>query len=191
MKLLRFIKNGTHNFVHRLKVQGWRTTWIWLLGHGPSKLTGIPIIRYSQVTPQIYIGAQFYQRGKQKLELLGVNSSVNMRSEFNDAAHDLALEYYCYLPTEDSQAPTIRQLETGVKFIHQVVQQGGKVYIHCRSGVGRAPTMGAAYFISQGHNLTEALTLIQKPRPFIQITSAQLEQLKRFEENQRTSCSVL
>lgn len=104
-----------------------------------------------------------------------------MRSEFDDAAHGLALESYCHLPTLDDAAPSLEHLEQGVVFIHQAVSEGGKVYIHCSGGVGRGPTMAAAYFISQGHTLDEALALLRKSRPFINIMPVQMDQLRRFE----------
>ncbi|MBI5960592.1 MAG: dual specificity protein phosphatase family protein, partial [Chloroflexi bacterium] len=112
---------------------------------------------------------------------------VNLRTEFDDAAHGLSLAQYCHLPTVDDGAPTFDHLEKGVDFIRQVVDSGGKVYIHCAGGVGRAPTMAAAYFISRGLSLDEALKLIRKTRPFINIMPPQMDQLKQFEEKSRTT----
>jgi protein-tyrosine phosphatase len=118
---------------------------------------------------------------------LNIDGDLNLRVEFDDATHGLALENYCHLPTIDDDAPTLEHLNQGVAFIKQVVGQGGKVYIHCAGGVGRAPTMAAAYFISQGLPLDEAIALIKKSRPFIKIMPVQMEQLWRFEAlNQNT-----
>jgi protein-tyrosine phosphatase len=89
---------------------------------------------------------------------------------------------YLHLPTIDDDAPSLDHLRQGVEFIHNVIQSGGKVYIHCGAGVGRAPTMAAAYLISQGHSLDEALALIRKPRPFIALTPPQMAQLQQFEQ---------
>ena len=186
-RLFQFLKNGSISFINRVKTQGWFSAGVWLFGHGVPKYTGIPLAKYSRITPQIYVGAQIRKIGKQKLELLGIDSSVNMRIEYDDVAHGLALTHHCHLPTDDGLAPTLLQLKTGATFIHQMVTAGNKVYIHCRSGIGRAPTIAAAYFISQGYTLLEALKLIEKTRPFIQITSQQIEQLKLFAENQKTA----
>lgn len=71
-------------------------------------------------------------------------------------------------------------LAQGIAFIGHVVSAGGKIYIHCRSGLGRAPTMATAYFMSQGYTLNEALALIAAKRPFIKLTPEQLTYLKRF-----------
>jgi hypothetical protein len=179
-KLLRLWQKGVRILVHRLRVQGVRTTLLWLYARGLPVVTGIPILKYSRITPRIYVGPQYRRAGKRKLSQIGVNSGVNMRLEFDDAAHGLALEHYCHLPTADDDAPTLDDLHRGVAFIHRVITGGGKVYIHCGGGVGRAPTMAAAYFISQGLELDEAIGLIKRSRPFINIVPAQMEQLERF-----------
>lgn len=130
-------------------------------------------------------GAQVNKIGKQTLELWGINGSVNMRIEYDDVAHDVALTHHCYLPTDHDHAPTSTQIQTGLAFIRQMVTTGNKVYIHCRSGTGRAPTMAAAYFVSQGYTLSKAMNLIQESRPFIQLSSRQMDQLKQFAEGQK------
>jgi protein-tyrosine phosphatase len=103
-----------------------------------------------------------------------------MRHEADDAARGLAPRDYCYLPTIDDTAPTEEQLNTGVAFIHKVIANGGKVYIHCSAGVGRAPTMAAAYLIYTGYSLEEALLLIRKVRPFIYIMPPQMDRLRSY-----------
>ena len=148
-------------------------------------MTGIPIMRYSKITPYLYIGPQYNQRGKRRLEKEGIQHGVNLRIEFDDAAHGLALEQYCYLPTIDDDAPTIEHLEQGVTFIEEAINNEQKVYIHCAGGIGRAPTMAVAYFIRQGMSLNDAIALIKKTRPFIRIMPPQLAQLKHFETLKR------
>ena len=180
-KILKFIPKAFRILVHRLRTQGVRTTLIWMYGRGIPKLSGVPLMRYSQITPQIYVGPQFGPAGKRKLESLGIKGDVNMRIEFDDDAHNLALQHYCHLPTIDDDAPSIEQLKQGVIFIEQLVANGEKVYIHCAGGIGRAPTMAAAYFISQGMSLQEAIALIKKTRPFINIMPSQMEQLVNYE----------
>ncbi len=141
-------------------------------------------MKYSQITPNVYVGPQYSQTGKRKLVQMGINGSVNLRIEFDDSAHDLDLKEYCYLPTVDETPPTLEQLNKGVAFIEQIMHKGGKVYIHCRGGMGRAPTMAAAYFISCGYTLDEAIGLIKEVRPFINIRTVQMKQLERFELRQ-------
>jgi len=144
-------------------------------------MTGIPMVRYSQITRQIYVGAQFGRLGKRWLQKRGINGLVNLRREYDDVAHGLVLEYYCHLPTIDDDAPTLEQLYAGVAFIRGVIAAGGKVYIHCAGGIGRAPTMAAAYFVCHGFSVDDALCLVGQARPFINLMPAQMEQLRRLE----------
>jgi protein-tyrosine phosphatase len=108
---------------------------------------------------------------------------MDLRVEFDDAAHGLAPDLYCYIPTVDDQAPTLEQLDEGVRFIKRVIDSGGTVYIHCGAGVGRAPTMAAAYLIATGMSLEGSLELIRKVRPFIYIMPPQMKQLEAFAAN--------
>jgi protein tyrosine phosphatase (PTP) superfamily phosphohydrolase (DUF442 family) len=181
---LKLAYKGPRILVRRLQAQGVRTTLVWLYARSVPVITGVPMLRYSQVTPQIYVGPQYRRAGKRKLERLGFRYCVNLRIEFDDAARGLALEGYCHLPTVDDAAPSLEHLEQGVAFIHKAVAEGGKVYIHCAGGMGRAPTLAAAYFISQGLKLEDAIELIRRVRRFINLTPAQVEQLKRFEAAQ-------
>jgi len=125
--------------IHRLRTQGLRTTLLWLYARGIPKLTGVPLLRFSAITPQIAVGPQYGRRGKRHLEANGYTGSVNLRAEFDDAAHGLALAAYCHLPTVDDAAISLDHLERGVAFIRDVVERGGKVYIHCAGGVGARP----------------------------------------------------
>ncbi|MCJ7530218.1 MAG: dual specificity protein phosphatase family protein [Anaerolineales bacterium] len=180
MKLINGIKKGLDILLGRLREQGLRTTILWFYAQGISLTTGIPIMKFCQITPQIFVGPQYRRMGRRKLARLGVNSDVNMRVEFDDAKHGLAMERYCHLPTFDGEVPTLTQLNQGVAFIRQALEDGGKVYIHCAQGVGRAPTLAAAYFICQGFTPDEAVNLLKRSRPFIRISSAQMNQLKRL-----------
>lgn len=167
-------------FMRRVRTQGLPGTLLWASVRSVDIFTGIPLLPYSRITPQLYVGPQFGHIGKQWIEQEGITACVNLRSEFDDAAHNLKLDKYCYLPTIDDDAPSLEAIEQGVKFIQQVLNSGGKVYIHCRGGVGRAPTMCAAYLISQGMKMDEALGLIRKTRPFIQLSPVQLDCLRQL-----------
>lgn len=180
-----FIQKGARILRHRLREHGIKTTFVWAYGRGIAKVTGVPPLRYSRVTPQLYVGPQYTGRGKRHLEKNGITAGVNMRVEFDDAAHGLAFTRYCHLPTIDDSAPSLEHLRQGAAFIREEIEAGGIVYIHCAGGIGRAPTMAAAYLISTGKPLAEALALIMRVRPFIALTAPQKEQLEAFESDLR------
>jgi hypothetical protein len=97
-KLLTFVRLGLATFVRRLRTYGLGPTLTWLYGRGLPLVTGIPLV-YSRVTPQIYVGPQHQKVGKYFLAKSGINGSLNLRIEFDDAAHDLALKDYCTFPS--------------------------------------------------------------------------------------------
>jgi protein-tyrosine phosphatase len=103
-----------------------------------------------------------------------------MRDEFDDAEAGIAPERYLFLPTVDDTPPTIAQLCQGVRFIHQEIDSGGEVYVHCMLGVGRSVTMVAAYFVATGMTPTNAWKAIRRRRPFIQPTIGQEARLVEF-----------
>jgi len=191
--LLKTIRKGARIIVRRLRTQGWRTTALWAYARGVPYITGVPLLRYSRVTPALYVGPQHRANGKRALAQAGIAYILNMRSEFDDAVHGLtpdtppdgsptdARASYCHLPTPDDEAPSMAHLAQGIAFIESAIDGGGKVYIHCSAGVGRAPTMAAAYLIRRGYGADDALDLIRSARPFITITPPQMRRLRELE----------
>ena len=183
--MLNALSKGARIIRNRLRTQGWRTTALWAYARGVPYITGVPLLRYSRVAPALYVGPQYRARGKWTLARAGITHIVNMRSEFDDAAHGLTLQdapdRYCHLPTPDDRAPSPAHLAQGAAFIQDAIRGGGKVYIHCSAGVGRAPTMAAAYLIEQGCDMDAALALIRRTRPFINLTPPQIQSLRRLD----------
>jgi protein-tyrosine phosphatase len=149
-------------------------------------IMGRPIYRYSRITPQIYIGGQYRAHGWPSMEEAGITAVLNLRKEYDDLAKGIAPERYLYLPTTDNTAPSQEQLQEGVKFISDEIANGGTVYIHCGVGVGRAPTMAAAYLVSTGMTPLEAWKTIKQVRPFIWPLRWQYKAVERFAQELAT-----
>ena len=175
------LRKGAQILESRLITQGLRTTLIWAYARGVARVSGIPIEKYSRITPQIYVGAQHGPPGMEILAQWGIRGTINLRSEFDDANYGLIQGEYCYIPTKDDYAPSLEELARGVHFMDKILQDGGKVYIHCAGGVGRAPTMAAAYLIYHGMDLSQAIATIQATRPFIKLTPVQIERLTEWQ----------
>ena len=194
--MLKLIAKGIRTVSDRIRAQGVRTTALWAYARGKPKITGIPPLRYSRVTDSIYVGPQYRANGKRALEHAGITHTVNMRSEFDDEQYGLTLgdvrsDSHCYLPTVDDDPISVEHIERGIAFIDSAIEGGGKVYIHCSAGVGRAPSMAAAFLISRGYSTEEALGLIRQARPFIKPTAVQISALKLFERKVRQCKSIL
>jgi protein tyrosine phosphatase (PTP) superfamily phosphohydrolase (DUF442 family) len=174
---------GIGIIAYRLIEHGIGVTAWWALDHLVRRLTGAPIRRVSQVTPQLHVGGQYKRRGWPRLKARGVTAVVNMRVEFDDQQAGIAPENYVHLPTVDDDAPSLAHLQQGVEFIKRNIDAGGGVYIHCKSGVGRAATMAVAYLMDTGLTPDEAWATVRKARPFVRPTPVQVEQIERFRES--------
>jgi len=164
----------------RLTEQGLRVTFWWAADHAVRILTGAPLRRVSQITPQLHVGGQYRRRGWPRLKARGITAVVNMRLEFDDNDAGIAPSHYLHLPVPDDHAPTQEQLQEGIRFITDEIAHGGGVYVHCGAGVGRAVTMAVAYLISTGLRQEEAWACIHAVRPFVRPSAVQLEQIERF-----------
>ncbi|MBA3874411.1 MAG: dual specificity protein phosphatase family protein, partial [Anaerolineae bacterium] len=69
-----------------------------------------------------------------------------------------------------------------IVFIKEEVERGGNVYIHCAAGIGRAPTMAAAYLVSTGLTPAQSWAMIKRVRPFVRPTPGQEEQIMMLAE---------
>ena len=188
--MLGALSKGVRTVRDRLRAQGVRTTALWAYARGLPKLTGVPILRYSRVTETIFVGPQFRRNGKTALIRAGITHIINMRSEFDDAEYGLTIgedrtDHYCHLPTVDDEPISVAHIAEGIRFIDNAIEGNGRVYIHCSAGVGRAPSMAAAYLISKGYRAEDALGEIEAVRPFIRPTRAQIVALKEFENSER------
>jgi len=86
-----------------------------------------------------------------------------------------------WLPTLNNGVPTFEQIENGVAYIKEIVEKDEKVYVHCRFGCGRAPTMIIAYLISTGMKADEAMSKVYGIRPIAHLNTDQEEVVKDFE----------
>lgn len=173
--------HSPHEIWRRIRTQGplniARRIWVPL----ERRLTGAPVWRFCQIMPQLYLGGQHGRRGLAAMKSRGITSVVNLREEFDDAQRGLVLNRYLYLPTTDGEAPTLEHIRAGVAFIHQALQQGDAVYVHCWVGVGRAATVVAAYLVAhEGETPHSALARIEAVRPFVWPSQSQRGCLQAF-----------
>ncbi len=142
---------------------------------------GIPTFQHSQITANLYLGGQYNLRGLKKLKEMGITAIINMRMHsIYGAAHYEGFDYL-HLPTPDNTAPSMEDLVKGAEFARDAISKGGKVYIHCRQGLGRGPTMAIAYLLKMGATYEDAFAQVKKVRPFITPRPSQIRRLKELE----------
>ena len=60
----------------------------------------------------------------------------------------------------DFGVPSTAQMQVILRSMDEALAQGGKVYVHCRAGIGRTGTVAAAWLVNQGLNGQAALDLL-------------------------------
>lgn len=170
-RIVKFVQTGPQAMLWRLQ-DDWH-----LRNYGASRR------KHSEVTTQLHVGGQHSRKGYKRLLKRGITAIVNMREEkYSDELKGIGGERHLHLPTIDHTPPSIEDMERGVNFIAREIEEyRGKVYIHCRAGIGRAPSMAAAYLISTGMTRKEALKTIERARPFISLNQNQKRVLDQFE----------
>lgn len=137
-------------------------------------------LEYNYITDGIFIGTNqccqthFDEELKQK----GIEADISLEEERIDAP--FGVQFYIWIPIKNNAAPTQEQLDFGVSTLEKFVAMKKKIYVHCKNGHGRAPTLVAAYLIKDGKSVDEALDLIKTKRPSIHLEDVQREALIMF-----------
>lgn len=138
------------------------------------------LFEFSEITPQLFIGTNqcCQSHFSDKLLTLGITIDISLEEDRIDAP--FGVESYLWLPVKDHAPPTKDQLNMGVAFLSTAVMAGKKVYVHCKNGHGRAPTLVAAYFLSTGKSMSETFDVLLKKRPTIHLEDTQKETLDHY-----------
>jgi protein-tyrosine phosphatase len=65
-------------------------------------------------------------------------------------------------PIADFGVPDAVQMQGILHSINEALRQGGKVYVHCRAGIGRTGTVAATWLVNQGLDGQAALDLLMQ-----------------------------
>lgn len=135
---------------------------------------------YDEVTDGIFIGtnqccqAHFDER----LSRGGITANISLEEERVDQPYGVS--FYVWLPVKDKTAPTQEQLQFGVTALEKFVAMGTKVYVHCKLGHGRAPTLVTAYLVKCGKSVRDAINFVSNKRDHVHIEDVQRAALEEF-----------
>ena len=137
-------------------------------------------LEYNYITDGIYIGTNqcCQTHFDEKLTKEGITADISLEEDRIDAP--FGVEFYVWIPVKNHVSPTPDQLEFGVSVLEKLVSLGRKIYVHCKNGHGRAPTLVAAYLVKNGKTPQEAEEYIRQRRPTIHLENVQRQALKNF-----------
>lgn len=142
-----------------------------------------PILEYNYIIDGIYIGTnQCCVMGlADVLKKENITADISLEEDRLDAP--FGVDIYVWIPVVDGTAPTHNQLSFGAESIEKLVSQNRNIYVHCKNGHGRAPTLVSAYLIRKGYGPTEAIKFIASKRPSIHLHKSQTKSLEEYHKN--------
>lgn len=146
------------------------------------------VFDYSKITENIYIGSDFCKGGVclihgEEFKQLGVGFEINLSRENNELPPKDMEIGYLWLPVVDGYSPTQLQLDIGTSAMHEAIKDGKKVYVHCKNGHGRSPTLVTAYLVRfEKKSAEDAEALICEKRSEVHIEDVQRSELSKFQE---------
>lgn len=137
-------------------------------------------LEYNHITDGIFIGTNqcCQTHFDDKLKREGITAVISLEEDRLDAP--FGVDFYLWMPVPDHVAPKRDQMELGVLILEKLVAMGKKVYVHCRNGHGRAPTLVAAHLIKKGKSPAEAENFIKSKRPSMHLDEVQRQALDDF-----------
>ena len=138
----------------------------------------------SWVTDRIAVGGGIWNDAKMmEVARVGITHIIDMQIEFDDTP--LAEPYgirVLWNPIDDDFQPKPPQVfRRGADFALQALDgSDSKLYIHCAAGVHRAPMMTLAILRVLGFSLDDALELLERRRPVVDMADVYVRSVEGF-----------
>jgi len=138
------------------------------------------------VTPRLAVGGGIWTReGFEEVMRAGITHIINTQLEFDDNTlrldgdHEPAI---LWLAMDDDFFPKPAALfHTGTRFaLRALEQRGSKVFVHCASGVHRAPMVALAILRVLGYGRRDAVDLLRARRPVADFPDVYLDSVEAF-----------
>jgi protein-tyrosine phosphatase len=148
------------------------------------------LVEPTEVMPFCWLGNSNTAHDKKKLVDMGITHIINLAAEIDNGFPDLFI--YCKIALHDTKDQVMDGVfEHANKFINRCRESGGRILIHCGSGMGRSAAVLMAYFIENEEQLlADAYELVVLARPGIEINRTLLYHLALLEMNKHNVTSV-
>jgi len=150
---------------------------------------------FEQASLALFLGARVSGEDVVRIKQAGIGAVLDMIAEFAPPRElrNHGGIVYMSIPVLDGTAPSMKDLEHGVRFIREAFGAGRKVLVHCTFGHGRSATVVAAAMIAEGKasDPGEAIRKLKRLERRIYLSREQKRILRRFSTkyDSRESCS--
>ncbi|XP_053121144.1 dual specificity protein phosphatase 3 [Hemicordylus capensis] len=144
-----------------------------LLANG-SGCYSLPSAHSNEVAPRIHVGNAFIAKNVMRLQRLGITHVLNAAEGKSFMHVNTNAEYYegtgiTYhgIKANDTQEFNLsRYFEEAADFIEKALaQKDGRVFVHCREGYSRSPTLVIAYLmLRQNMDVKTAVSAVRQKR---------------------------
>lgn len=140
---------------------------------------------WDEVDPNVVIGAFPFARDVFALADAGIGAVVNTCEEYEGPVE----QYEKYdirqlrIPTVDFTHPSFDDVQSAVNFMVEQIDDGRKVYVHCKAGRARSATVVLCWLIqTQGLNAQEGQELLLRSRPHVNPRLVERPVVQQFEK---------
>ncbi len=145
---------------------------------------GLKGFDYDKISDEVFIGTNMCCQVGFNRELLTKNVRADISLEEVRVDAPMGVDYFLWLPTKNHEAPIADKLTLGVQTLDFLISRKIKVYIHCKNGHGRAPTLYIAYLIKfKEMDVDEAIKYLKNKRPTIHFNENQINALRSFKNS--------
>lgn len=150
------------------------------------------VFDYTKISENVYVGSDLCSGRNcpahdREFKSLGVTTEINLSAEKKETPPE-EIEVYSWIPVVDGYSPNQSQLDMGTSIINDSVSSKDTVYVHCKNGHGRSPSLVIAYLMRfRGMTYEDAHSLVKEKRPEIHIEETQRKALEEFSRRHKTS----
>lgn len=132
---------------------------------------------------ELYLGSLEAAKNKEKLLELKI-THILVAASMLKCLYPSEFKYYQLTSLEDTPNADIKRFFRDTsKFIEDVIDNGGRVYVHCHQGVSRSASVVIAFLMEfRGFSFDEAMTYVKARRPIVKPNDGFVKQLKEYEE---------
>ncbi len=137
----------------------------------------------TEVVPGLRMGAAPSRRAARGLARAGVTHAIDLRGRGDAVGVTVWPEevFTHSYPLEEYEAPDIVELRQVSSDVASLIAQGEVVYVHCRAGIQRAPTVACAVLMQLGWSLADAYRVVSSRRAVAAMSAGQLAVLRQFD----------